>query len=332
MDYYGTSTIFIEFFAYPFIKYLYFSFEATMALFSILGYIGFIFFYVFFRENIRFNHYVWGYNLLTITFFLPNLHFWTSSFGKGALIFFGIGLFFFGISKIRTRLVAILIGGILVYHVRPHIMLVILVSSALGFIFTSRGMNIGWRLVFVVGATVAFFYIYEDALKLVGIDEQEFISQGLDLSARANELTKATSGVDISTYSLPMQVFTFLYRPLFFDSPGILGIVVSIENVFYLVMTIFLFRNWAGIKFLLTGNFLVKSAFLSFITISIALAQISGNLGLAIRQKSQVMILLLYVILAYMDSEKYKRWMETRRARNASERKRKAIIQMMSNN
>jgi hypothetical protein len=156
-------------------------------------------------------------------------------------------------------------------------------------------------------------------LTLVGIDEDEFISQGLDLTHRATELTKATSGVEITTYSLPMQVFTFLYRPLFFDAPGILGFIVSIENVFYLMFTMRLL-SFKGFNYLITSNFLVKTALFSFLTVTIALAQISGNLGLAIRQKSQVMILFLFVILSFLDKQKlvaYKQamWKQVRKAR-----------------
>jgi hypothetical protein len=86
-SFYGTSTPFIEFIGYPFIKYLGFSYEAAMALFSFFGFLGFIYFYIFFRENIRFKHQFFKYDLLTIIFFLPNLHFWSGSFGKGSLIF-----------------------------------------------------------------------------------------------------------------------------------------------------------------------------------------------------------------------------------------------------
>lgn len=53
-----------------------------------------------------------------------------------------------------------------------------------------------------------------------------------------------------------------------------------------------------------TGNFLVKSAFFSFITVSIALVQIAGNIGMAMRQKGQIMILLFFVIIALLDDQK----------------------------
>lgn len=305
---YGTSTTFIKFLAYPFTRFFAFSYEAIMALFAWFGYLGFVYFYVFFRENIKFRHTIFGYDLLTIIFFLPNLHFWSGSLGKGSVIFLGIGLFFFGLSKIRTRLVALAIAGLLIYHIRPHIMFVVLLSSAVAFMVSSRGVSMTWRIVFLLGATVAFFFIYRDVLTLVGIDEDGVVSQGLDLTHRATELSKATSGVDITNYSLPLQVFTFLYRPLFFDAPGALGLFVSVENVFYLGLTAMMFARIKGWRFLLGGTVLTKSAFLSFLTVSIALAQVAGNLGLAIRQKSQVMILFMFVIISFLDEQKMIAW------------------------
>jgi hypothetical protein len=301
--YYGTSTIFITFIGYPFIKFLGFSYEACMALFAFFGFIGFLFFYVFFKEQIRFKHTLFGFDLLTIFIFLPNLHFWSSSFGKGAVIFLGIGVFFYGISKLQSRWIAVFIGGLIIYHVRPHIMLIILVSSAMGFMFTTKGVSVLLRVTFLIGVGIAFYFIYADVLKLVGIDEEQFFTQSFDLTHRATELSKSTSGVDISSYSLPLQVFTFLYRPLFFDAPGALGYIVSFENAFYLLITLKIL-SLRGIRYLITSNILVKTALFSFLAITIALAQISGNLGLAMRQKSQAIPLFLFVIISFMDAEK----------------------------
>jgi hypothetical protein len=302
---YGTSTTFITFVGYPFVKFFGFSYEACMALFAFFGFLGFLYFYVFFKEQIRFKHTLFGIDLITIIFLLPNLHFWSSSFGKGSIIFFGIGLFFYGISKIRTRWLAIIIGGIIIYHVRPHVMLVILLSSAIGFMFTTKGVSLSLRIIFLIGVGVAFYYIYGDVLNLVGIDEEGLATQTFDLTHRATELTKATSGVDITSYGLPLQVFTFLYRPLFFDAPGVLGLIVSFENLFYLLISLKIL-NLKGLRYLLTSNFLVKTSFFSFLTVTVALAQIAGNLGLAMRQKSQIMPLFLFVIISFLDTEKMK--------------------------
>ena len=69
-DFYGTSTTFVEFIGYPFIRFLGFSYEAIMALFSFFGFLGFVYFYIFFKENVRFKHQLFGYDLLTVFFFL----------------------------------------------------------------------------------------------------------------------------------------------------------------------------------------------------------------------------------------------------------------------
>ncbi|MEJ1237907.1 hypothetical protein WBG78_07260 [Chryseolinea sp. T2] len=331
-DHYGTSTIFIQFIGYPFIKFFGFSYEAMMALFAFFGYLGFCYFHIFFKEQIRFRHNFFGYDLVTLIFFLPNLHFWSSSFGKGSVIFLGIGLFFFGIGNVRRRWITLLIASILIYHIRPHIMLVLLASAAIGFTFSSKGISTSLRIVLLLGAVVALTFIYRDVFKMVGVNEDNFVSEGLDLSHRASELSKATSGVNISNYSLPMQVFTFLYRPLFIDAPGALGLFVSFENVFYVLITLKLF-NLRAIRFLISSSFLVKTAFVSFLTVAIALAQVSGNLGLAMRQKSQVMILLMFVIIAFMDFEKtkiYQRAMKDKQ-RKASREKLNAQIRVADN-
>jgi hypothetical protein len=323
-DFYGTSTRFVEWLAFPFIQYLNFSYEAMMALFSLAGFLGFLYFYVFFRENIKLKHTFLGVDLLALIFFLPNLHFWSSSLGKGSISMLGLGLFFYGISKVSTRWIAIIIGGVIVYHVRPHILLVILVSSVLAFVFSNRGVGFFSKMAFVIGASIAFFFIYQDVLQLVGIEEEQFVSQGLDLTHRASELTKATSGVDIGSYSLPMQLFTFLYRPLFVDAPGMLGLFVSFENLFYLVLTLQLFGSFKGITYLFRSGFLVKSAFLSFLSVAIALAQIAGNLGLAMRQKSQVMILFLFVIVSFLDEQKLLRYRLVQQRKKLKERMQQA--------
>lgn len=308
LSFYGTSTVFVKFLHYPFGHYLNFSYEASMFLFAFVGYLGFLYFYLAFHERIRFKHTFMSIDMMTLIFFLPNLHFWTGSLGKGSVIFLGIGLFFYAVNKPRERLWALIIGSLLIYHVRPHIMLVMLVSYALALVFSTKGISVVWRITFLLASAVAFTLIYQDVLGMVGIDEEAFLSQGLDLSHRASELSKASSGVDITQYGLPMQVFTFLYRPLFFDASGALGIIVSFENVLYLLLTLKLITSISGWKYLFTADFLTKGALFSFLTVTIALAQISGNLGLAMRQKSQIMILLMFVILAFLDHEKMKVW------------------------
>lgn len=302
-NFYGTSTTFIEWTGYPFVRYLGFSYDAMMALFSFFGFLGFIYFYKFFRERIVFKNKIFGFDLLHLFFLLPNLHFWSGSFGKGSFIFLGIGLLFYGLNNIPKRYWVLLIGALLTYHIRPHVLLVILASSLIGFTFSNKGLGWSIKIVMIIVGAIALGYIYQDVFRMVGVNEDTFFTEGLDMSNRARELSSATSGIDINSMSMPVQVFTFLFRPLFFDAPGMLGIIVSFENVFLLLITLaFTFKG--GILYIIKGDFAVKTAFFSFITVSIALAQISGNLGIAIRQKSQIMMLLLFIIIQMYDDKK----------------------------
>ncbi len=302
-DFYGVSTTFIEFIGYPFIKYLGFSYEAIMILFAWFGLLGFYFFYIVLKERLTYRHTFFGFDLLMLVLFLPNLHFWSSSFGKGSVIFLGFGLYFYALNKINKRWMAGLLGAMIIYHVRPHILFVVLVASALGFIFSSRGVSLSVRIVVILATVGAFYYILEDVLALTGIDEEELFEQSTTLSHRAYELSKSGSGVDIAGYSFPMKLFTFWFRPLFVDAPGALGLIVSFENLFYLIIFSRIIRT-DFISFLRKSDHVVKAALVSFLGVSAALAQVSGNLGIAMRQKSQVMILMMFVILKYLDEKK----------------------------
>lgn len=306
-DFYGVSTQFIEFLGYPLVKALGLSYEGVSVVFAWIGLMGFFYFYIFFKESIRFRHEWMGFDLLTLVFFLPNLHFWSSSFGKGSVIFFGMGLLFFGIRDVRGRWLSVLIGALVVYHVRPHVLFIILVGIAIGFTFSSRGVGWSWRILVIILAVVAFNFIYGDVMALIGFEEEELLNESTDLTRRIRGLSNANSGVDITQYNFPMKLFTFLFRPLFVDAPGVLGIIVSFENVFYLMM-VFKVMKGGFVRFLQQADYLVKTAFISFLGVSSALAQISANLGLAMRQKSQVMILFLFVVLAFLDSEKQRQW------------------------
>ncbi len=72
---YGTGTPFIDFLAYPFIKFFGCSYQMMMVLFAYMGYWGFVLFYIFFKENIDYHHYLFGISLITIIIFLPNMHY-----------------------------------------------------------------------------------------------------------------------------------------------------------------------------------------------------------------------------------------------------------------
>ncbi|MFD2036364.1 hypothetical protein ACFSKL_16285 [Belliella marina] len=304
-DAHNTGTDFMEWLAYPFVNYFFFNFEMTMFLFTWFGFIGFIYFYLFFKENLRFTLKVRGYDLITIIMFLPNMHFWTASLGKGAVIFGGLGLLIYGLSKLGKRIPHLLIGAYVSYMVRPHILVAVLIGMAVGFVLGKEKVPIYQKVLVSIVGLVFSIIMYDKILLYLGYDPNNFLESFEEESAlNAHRLSySAGSAVDMSGYSLPMKLFTFWFRPLFIDSPNFLGIIVSLENVLYL----YLFSRIISkdfIKYIKDAPAMVKMSGVVFISISISMTFIMSNLGIIIRQKSQIMYFMLFVIIAFLDWQK----------------------------
>jgi hypothetical protein len=132
-------------------------------------------------------------------------------------------------------------------------------------------------------------------------------------AVRSYELSKAGSGIDISSYPLVFKLFTFWYRPLFVDSPGAMGLLVSVENVLYVALTARLFQK-GFLKFLRKGSALLKTSAVVFLATSFALSNTMSNMGIIIRQKSMIMYFLLFVIVSFLDYKKDQQMMKRKRA------------------
>lgn len=306
LDIYQTGTKFIDFISFPFINTLGFSYEMAMVLFSWFGFLGFIYFYVFFKENISTTLKFKGFDLVMLLLFLPNMHFWTASLGKGSFVFLGIAMFAFALREPQKRFLTLLIGSFIVYGVRPHMMMFLAIGAMVGYI-TGQEKVPAYQKWVVYGACIAgMFLMYDQVLAMANISEENVLDSFQDFSQlQANRLQGAGSGVDITSYPLPIKLFTFWFRPLFFDAPGALGLYISVENLFYLMLTWKLVDK-DFIPFLKKSSSSVKMSLITFIASSIALSFVMSNLGIVIRQKSMVMYFLFFVIMAFMEHKRQK--------------------------
>ena len=283
----GTGTTFIKFFAWPFAHFFGLSYYAVMVIFSFFGFIALVLFYLASVENIRYTNASLGsFTIIEIIFLLPNTHFWSASLGKGSLILLGVGLFTYGLSRFNRRFVYIIFGSLITYFVRPHIFLTLVLSSMLGVLFTQSGLK--WYLrwfIFIIAAVL--FYLVSD--KVVESTQTESLNlfTSSNLNQRAQALSSASSGVDISNYNLFFKLFTFWFRPLFVDSGGFIGFVSSFENAFYIYMLFVILQQ--SVRKWNEWNGWFRICLFIFLFGSVILCQITGNLGIAMRQKAQLM-------------------------------------------
>jgi hypothetical protein len=312
-DAFSAGTDFVEWLAFPFVIYLGFNYDMMMFLTTWLGFWGFVYFYCFFKENLRFNPKFEGWDAITIFMFLPNMHFWTASLGKGAIIFAGIGFLIYGLSWPAKRIGHIAFGSFLCYMIRPHVLFAILIGMGVGFILGKEKVPAYQKYLVVFFAIGMSIYVYEDLIVYLGYDPNNLVESFEEESAlNAGRLASAGSGVDMTSYSLPMKLFTFWFRPLFVDSPNVIGLIVSMENALYIYMFSKILRK-DFITYIKIAPAMVKMSAVVFISISISMTFVMSNLGIIIRQKSQIMYFMLFVIVAFMD------WQKTNRVKKRGE-------------
>lgn len=315
LDFFGTSTTFIDFLSYPFINYLHFSYEMMMVLFAWLGYLGFLYAYLFFRENITIKVSAFkGVDFLTLILFLPNMHYWTASLGKGAPIFLGLMMFAYAIKFPKARLGLLIVSSCLIYYIRPHMFLFMGVGTVLGYMSGSEKISFGKKFLVFIVMIGTLLLVQDQILAVAGLEESEdFATDFQNFSEnRSLELGKSGSGVDMSSYPLIFKLFTFWFRPLFIDATGVMGLIVSVENLIYLILFLkILSRDF--MKFIRKSPIVVKMSLVVFCATSFSMTFIMSNLGIIIRQKSMVMYFLFFIIYYYLAQKKYDRLLNFRK-------------------
>ncbi|WP_236995849.1 hypothetical protein [Christiangramia flava] len=289
-----------------------------MILFGWLGFLGFLFAYLFFRENIPIKVNVFkNIDFLSLILFLPNMHFWTASLGKGSIIFFGLMMFAYAIKYPGKRLIRLILAGAVIYFVRPHVLLFVGFGTLLGYMSGREKIAFWKKLLVYIGMIGGLVLAQEQILAMAGMQNTDnFVENFENFSEdRADDLSKSGSGVDMTSYPLPIKLFTFWFRPLFLDAPGVLGLIVSIENFIYLLLFVKILnkRFW---KFIKKSPITVKMSATVFFTSSLALVFVMSNLGIIMRQKSQVMYFLFFVIYYFLAEEKYKKIVKIKKLRN----------------
>ncbi len=301
-----TGTQFIDNFTALFVQFG-LSYESLMLLYSWFGYIGFVYAYIFFRENIPVNVKVFKrYDLLTLLLFLPNMHFWTASLGKGALIFSGLMLFAVAIKKPRQRIFILLLGGYFVYMIRPPVMLFVLVGVMIGLLTGREKLGIGTRIILVLASVFFLYSVSDTILGVANLQNSENVVDDFQVYSKeqSDRLETSSSGVAMQTYSLPYKLFTFWFRPLFVDSPSTLGLFSSAENLLYLLLFFKIF-NRRFLVFIRKAPYMVKMSAITFLVASYAMTFVMSNLGIIMRQKTMVMYFGFFVVYYFLAEEQW---------------------------
>jgi len=270
-------------------------------MYCVLGYLAFVYYYAILKKVIpkyNFLNKIKILNIPVFPFFLffPNLHFWSSGIGKDTLLFFCIALFVYSLFNIKKNIINIAISILISVFIRPHITMFLIVGFGVGYTFSGEVkpfQKFFMTLLFFTGFLLLFDYVL-NFIKLESVDLESI--EGYAANKSGVLKSKATSGVDISSYPYPLKILTYLYRPLFFDINNLLAIVASFENLFLLLLSAKLFKI-KNIKYLKISNKIIKGSVVFLLTGTLTFSLILGNLGIMLREKN--MFTPLFLITAY---------------------------------
>lgn len=324
-DIYGTHNNFVFFLNYPFSKVMGLDFWTGTFLYSNVTAWAFILLFLAGQDLLKIERLnisgvkVWPYIL-----FLPSLHFWSSGIGKDSLVFLFMAMFFYGARDLRKYLVLVGVSAVLLYHVRPHMAFIALLSSALLLILDSK-LHFSYKIIFFLFATVGFVFIYDEVLKFLKVDELSAESIEGMFNTTSENLSYGRSFVDMSSYPYPLKVFTFLYRPLFFDAHNFSSLLNSVENLISLLLTISVFAKVNPVKGYQQSPNAVKIMFLIFFIASVAFAGALSNFGIMVRMKNMTFVYFLFFLVYIYDNllyERYQSYLKKLQVKNA----RKAVF------
>jgi len=257
-------------------------------LFQSFGFIGIAFLMRSFEEvyvSLGVKQPAYAYLIL----FLPSVHYWTAALGKDGLFFLATTMAVWSMMAMRQRMLALGFAVVLLFLIRPHIAMLTMAGIAVT-VVKDRGVHPAVRAMLVAVAGAGFVYAIVALRSSFQIDLANANVVSDMLAGREALLQTEAAGRTAVTGSYPVRVFSLLFRPLFFDAGGALGLIVSFENAILMTMIgtmLFHFRTMRGLfKSVPYVRFALTSSVLILLLLSIGYY----NVGLGIRQKA-VMIL-----------------------------------------
>ena len=281
---------FVYYFSSIFSKGLDVNYLNVTLVYNLFGTLGLIFLYLSVKIYLEKLSWIWGCLL-----FIPSMSFWSAGLGKDAISFFSVCLFLYTITTNKKIYILLPVSFFFMFMVRPHIALMMIVSFVIYFIIRSR-VHLLVKLITLPIIFSALIFSSSFVQQYVGLEEASVDAVSGYVDQRQGYNQSGGSSIDLQSMSYPMQMFTYVFRPLPFDAHSALALFTSIENTILLVLFLYvLFKNKFRPHSFIEG----KNAWLfiyAFLTCSI-LAITTANLGIATRQKWMFMPIFLYLLI-----------------------------------
>lgn len=278
------------------IEYLGLSLLGAFLVYNIFGSLGLLAFDASLRAVTQGKRRLYR-RLATLIVFLPSVSFWTSGIGKDALSFLATGLTLWAALDLQRRTPLVGIAVAILLLVRPHMAGMLVMGLSLALLLhpktsLARRVLLGSIAVAVAASLVPFGLEYAG---VKGTDTEALMEY---VEGRQEHNMKGGGAVDISSMSLPMQLFTYLFRPLPFEAFSIFAMAAALDNMILLYLFVMggraMLRRPAGRRYRENRIFLWSYALVAWPM----LAMTTANLGIALRQKWMFTPMLILLLLS----------------------------------
>ncbi|MCR9014854.1 hypothetical protein [Aquiflexum gelatinilyticum] len=301
-SYFGDGTTFILWLCYIPSQIMGLSYLTGNILFGFLGFIGIRYIFVMVADYFPSNHSVLNVPLFPTIFYFLNLHFWSAGVGKDSICFWGIAWFLFALQQYKSRWWQAVFALFFVYMARPHVGFALLAGSGIAILLGSE-IKPTVKLLLSSAILGGVVYLSSSTLEALRIEEFSFETLGELAGQKVGYLNNSSvgSGVNLASYSWPMKLFTYMFRPLFIDAHNIVSFFSSFENLLYLWLSLFIYRNWTP-EAIRDMPLFIKAGMITFIPVTLAFMNSLSNLGIVMRMKNMTMIYFLlfcFFLIAY---------------------------------
>ncbi|MDC0292505.1 hypothetical protein OAL29_01225 [Candidatus Binatia bacterium] len=215
---------------------------------------------------------------------LPGLSFWTGGIGKDGIAFLASALAVYTLVCRSRHFGGLAVAAVLMATVRPHMALLLIGSGAVAMSLSSgsrRGTQLLTFVALFAGVLLALPFVGE----YVGIGEIRLDSVQDFVDKRQRAL--GGTGLDLAGMGPLERIFSFLFRPLFFDASGALGLVSSTENLIVLATCLICGKNFFRRTIRNRHPAVIYAMTFVFVGVLI-LSTTVPNVGLAMRQKIMI--------------------------------------------
>lgn len=241
--------------------------------------------------------------LATLIIFLPSVSFWSSALGKDSVSLLATTLALWAALQLSKRAKLMVLAICLMLIVRPHMagMMVIALSASL---VLGKEVNIKKRLFLGLITISATGIMVPFALQYAGVSDPTNAESLVEyIEIRQSYNMEGGGGVDISSMSLPMKLFTYMFRPVIFEANSITALAAAVDNM----VLLYLFIVGGHAIVMKKRKKITENRKFMWMYISLAwivLAMTTANLGIAIRQKWMFAPILIFLLISVIGNNK----------------------------